>query len=572
MRHLTALAASVCLVAWSAQVAAQPPDRGQRPARDAAVRAPAGTASLVGRVVAADTARPLSRARVVVSSPDLQEGFSTLTDQDGRYTLVGLPAGAYTVSASKAGFVTISHGAAGPQRPGTRIRLSQGQQVRDVDVRLPRGSVLTGRIYDDTGEPIVRALVRALRFQYLQGERRLVQAGNAESDDRGQFRMYGLMPGTYVVAAAVRAEPAQRRGGTDEVAGAVSYAPTYYPGVPGVTDAAPIVLGLQQEVSSVDFLLQLVPTARVSGIVTSPAGPVGGSSVMLVADDPFGAGPGLGTNYSAGVMMDGTFVMTGVPPGRYIAVARSRQGGRGGAGLAGMQPVQVAGADVSGVVVTLAQGGAISGALVTRSGGALPRELAQMRLSAEVSPQLNFAAAATGRGGLTARVAADGTFTIENALPAPQYLRVSGLPAGWALEGIYLDGRDVSEEPFEARRDQPVTGVRVVLTDRPTVLSGTVTDEEGQAQGDVFVVAFSADPARWRPRSRSVQGARPGADGVYRFRGLPPGSYYLAVATDLEAGSWYEPALLDELQKTAQRISIAEGEAKTADVKLGTRG
>ncbi len=272
MPQLTVLGASLCLLAWAAAAGAQPPDRGQRPARDAAPRVAAGTASLSGRVVAADTGRGVSRARVSVSSPGLREGFSALTDQDGRYTIAGLPAGTYNISASKTSFVTVSFGASRPQRPGTRLRLVQGQEVRDVDIRLPRGGVLTGRVFDESGEPVVRTSVRAMRFQYVQGERRLAQVGSGESDDRGQFRIYGLMPGAYVVAASVRAESAPGEG--TETAGTVSFAPTYYPGVSAVTDATPIVLGLQQEVSTVDFLLQLVPTARVTGVVSSASGPV----------------------------------------------------------------------------------------------------------------------------------------------------------------------------------------------------------------------------------------------------------------------------------------------------------
>jgi len=426
--------------------------------------------------------------------------------------------------------------------------------------------VLTGRVYDETGEPVVRASVRALRFQYVQGERRLSQMGSAESDDRGQFRIYGLMPGTYVVAAAVRPEPAVREG---DVSSPVSFAPTYYPGVAAVAEAAPIALGLQHEVSTVDFLLQLVPTARVSGSVSSPSGPVGGSLVTLVADDPFGAGPAPGTTMGARVMEDGTFTLSGVPPGRYNAIARASPMGRRGMTLAGMAVVTVAGADVGGVSIALAEGGSVAGTIVTRSGATLPKpqDLGQIRVFSEVTAQLNYAAAAAGAGGLTARISPDGSFLVQNAFPAPQYLRVANLPAGWALDGIYLDGRDVSEEPFEVRPSQPVTGVRVVLTDSPTDLSGTLLDEDGRPSGDLFVVAFSTDPSAWRPRSRRVQGVRPGSDGVYRFRGLPPGSYYLVAAPDLESGSWYDPALLEELQKTAQRVSLGEGEKKTVDLK-----
>ena len=571
MRQLTALAVSAWLLAWAPHhQGVQEQYLDQRPSRDAAPpRTAVGTASISGRVTAADTGRPLARARVTVSGAERQ--VSALTDPDGRYAITGVAAGEYTVSASKAGFVMASHGASRPQRPGTRLRVLQGQELTDIDVRLPRGSVLAGRVYDETGEPVVGATVRALRFQYVQGERRLVQMGSGGTDDRGQFRVHSLVPGTYVVAAAFRPESPGRNAPAE--ANSVSFAPTFYPGVPIASDATPILLGLQQEVSTVDFLLQLVPTCRVSGVVSSPSGPVGGSSVMLVADDPFGAGPGLGTSYSARVAEDGTFAIAGVPPGRYVAVARGGpQGGRRGQLLAGMVPVSAAGADVTGVSVALSEGGTITGSVVTRSGApvARPSDLAQLRIFSEVAPHLNYASAAAGAASIAARISGDGSFVIQSAFPAPQFLRVAGLASGWALEGVYLDGRDISEEPFEVRPGQPVAGVRVVLTNRPTDLSGSVSDEDGHPSADAYVIAFSTDPSSWRPRSRHIQGVRPGPDGAYRFRGLPPGSYYLAAAPDVEAGSWYDPVLLQELQKTAQRVSLGEGESKTADLRWTT--
>ncbi len=290
---------------------------------------------------------------------------------------------------------------------------------------------------------------------------------------------------------------------------------------------------------------------------------------MLMPDDPFGSGPTGVSSFTTRVMGDGTFTVSGIPPGRYVAVGRGGSRGRGQL-LAGMTAVSVAGADVTGLSIALSEGGTIAGTIVTRSGAPLPRtgDLGQMRILSEVAVPFNVAAAAAGASGLTARVSPDGIFLFQNVFPAPQYIRVAGLPTGWALDGVYLDGRDATEEPFDVRPSQPVTGLRVVLTDRPTELTGTVFDAQGQPSSEPHVVVFSTDPAAWRPRSRRVQGIRPGADGVYRVRGLPPGSYYVATAVDFESGSWYDPVLLGELQKTAERVSLGEGETKSADLKM----
>src|SRR5262249_20115039 len=161
---------------------------------------------------------------------------------------------------------------------GTPLQLADGQEMKRVDFRLPRGGAIAGRIADEDGEPMPGVSVRAMRYQYLQGERRLVQAGAGQTDDKGQYRMLGLMPGGYyLTAAAARGfGPGGRfggpgggglpfafggRGGSDDQE-SVAYAPTYYPGVPSVNEAAPVKLGVSQEALDVSFALQLVRTGR----------------------------------------------------------------------------------------------------------------------------------------------------------------------------------------------------------------------------------------------------------------------------------------------------------------------
>src|SRR6185503_1762361 len=69
---------------------------------------------------------------------------------------------------------------------------------------LPRGSVIAGHVSDEDGDPMPGANVRVMRYQYLQGDRRLTPAGNAQTDDKGQYRVWGLMPGDYYVSAVAR--------------------------------------------------------------------------------------------------------------------------------------------------------------------------------------------------------------------------------------------------------------------------------------------------------------------------------------------------------------------------------
>ena len=189
---------------WGSAVAAQTrPGQPGRPSRDTPAQPSRaeGDARISGRVVTTDTGRPVRRARVLLNAPELPGGRGALTADDGSFEFVGLPAGRYILAASKSGFVSLAYGQRRPLQPGTPLQLQDGQQLTGVEFRLPRGSVIAGRIYDETGDPLPGAMVRVLAYRYAQGSRQLVPAGAAQSDDRGEYRVWSLNPGEYYVTA-----------------------------------------------------------------------------------------------------------------------------------------------------------------------------------------------------------------------------------------------------------------------------------------------------------------------------------------------------------------------------------
>src|SRR3954469_1968203 len=246
---------------------AQPPrpaTGNQQPARDTPAQPqdapPTPTGRITGRVIASDNGRPVKRARVFVTAAELPDGGrGVLTDDQGVFDLAELPAGRYTLTVSKSGFVSLSYGQRRPLQAGTPLQLADGQQLKGIAFQLPRGSVIGGRVLDEDGEAMPGVSVRVMRYQYLQGERRLTPAGNAQTDDKGDYRVWGLMPGEYYVNALARnfnfgGGRGGGRGGPGGPGGGgrggrfggpggggpggsgdqeqINYAPTYYPGVP----------------------------------------------------------------------------------------------------------------------------------------------------------------------------------------------------------------------------------------------------------------------------------------------------------------------------------------------------
>jgi len=617
-----------CLAALLAAAIGLPVVLGaqQRPTRDRAqTPTPAGTSSVAGYVVAADTGRAIKRARVIVTSAELADRASAnlgagpmgggpmgggqmgqvmrdrvqelaqggagpaqiaaiarlvqsaQTDDNGRYEIKGLPAGRYVVAASKTGFVTVNYGQRRPLRPGTPLQINDGQQLQNVSFTLPRGSVITGHIMDEDGEPLARASVTVLRYQYQSGERRLVVAGSDQTDDRGQYRVYGLPPGEYHVSAVTRlaegrplerlmqlvaAQQNQALAADEEPLG---YAPTYYPGVITAAEATRVTASLGQETGGVNFQLQLVPMARLSGLVTNIDGsPLAGGNVIVVPEE--GGAAARGANITGRVGPDGTFVVDEVPPGRYTVYARNRPARDVSPDYA-VVSVTVTGQDLPNLGLTLTPGATISGSISFDSAGAsAPSDLSRLRITAPALDPIPFG------GNQPTQVAEDGTFTISGIPAARRAIRAPGPPSPWTLKSVIVDGRDMTDTPIDVRNGQKITLVQVVFTDRVTELTGMAQDEKGQAVLGYTVIAFSTDSATWRPQSRSIQAAQPDQTGVFRFRGLPPGSYFLVAVDDVEPGEWFDPVFLEEARKSAVRVTLTDGNVTTQNVPVKTGG
>jgi hypothetical protein len=575
VRRLIVLAFFVVLAAAAGAQSPQRPAQGSQPTRDTPAQAkeiPVAAGRIIGRVLTADNGRPVKRARVFATGAELPGGRGALSDENGVFELVEMPAGRYTVTASKTGFVSLSYGQRRPLQAGTPLQIADGQQLKGVDFRLPRGSVIAGRVSDEDGDPMPGASVRVMRYQYLQGDRRLTAAGSAQTDDKGQYRVWGLMPGDYYVSASARNANFGGRGGFAGRGGgarggvvpaddeeSLAYAPTYFPGVPAVNEAKPVSVGLGGEAADINFNLQLVRTTRISGHVTNPDGtPTTSGSINLVTEAASGRGGQLGVNYGSRIDWDGSFSIGNVPPGRYTMRAR---GDDTVIAQFASVPISVGIGDLDDVTVVLMPGGNISGTVSMPSSQGQASDVTQVRIAA---PSLD--AGLPGQN--NARVDKDGRFTIEGLSAGPHLIRAQGQLRGWSLKSVAIDGRDVTDVPIDVRSGHTISDVAITFTDAQTEIGGMVTGEQGAPVTDYTVLAFSTNASYWRPLSRHIMTARPDQTGQFRIRGLPPGEYYIVTVDPSEQGEWFEPAYLDEHRLSASRVTVAEGETKTQNFKV----
>jgi hypothetical protein len=551
----------------------------------------------------------------------------------GRFTFNALPEGRYGLSASKPGHLNTIYGARRSGRPGTPIQLADGQRLQ-VQLQMSRGGVITGTVVDEHGEAIPGTPVRAFRYVMQNGQRTLQSAASGQTDDRGVYRIYGLQPGDHLVSATPRnvqspdsarqaelqavmqrAEALSRAGqgpapalleqaarlkatmaalppGDEATTG---YAPVYYPGTTTPSSAVPISVGPGEEKAGVDFQYQVVPIARIDGIVTSTNVQLPPNVQITLVNTGFDV-PGISPG-GARADAQGAFRISNVPPGQYALVARAtinpgREGGPAGRGMpagrgelalgrgrANIVPgaeatrlwatadVAVDGRNVSNVVLALQPGMTVSGRIAF-DGTTMqpPTDLSRVRVN--MSPVSTPGSSSEVPAAAAGRVDAEGRFTISSVVPGRYRLTASGAGTGWFLGSTTVDGQDSLDFPVEVKPSQNISGAVVTFVDRQSELSGAITNERAEPVTDYSLIIYPADNRYWTPQSRRIQSTRPATDGRFTFRNLPAGDYRLAPVFDPEPGSWFDPAFLQQLDGAAVRVSIGDGEKKEQTLRV----
>jgi Carboxypeptidase regulatory-like domain len=517
------------------------------------------TARLGGRVFAGDTGKPLRGAFVNIvdtraANPTERQGRWVATDATGTWECPDLAPGRYIVSVTKSGYLKIEYGQQRPFERGKTLELTAGQVVDKLDLALPRGSAITGRIFDEHGDPVAAVMVRALRHRYVDGRRQLTplsegievlaSGGGDITDDLGQFRIYGLAPGDYYVSASF--SPA------GQAAARTDYLPTYYPGTPAPAEARRITVPLGAEADNINVNLVVARFSVVSGTVLNSQNAPVKASLQLSTVDPSGLPVEPGT-----ASADGTFAFRHVPPGDYRLRVYGAQSTSGVPEFASV-PVVVAGDDVAGVVVITSPGATASGRVVFED-GEKPDARLFVRTAATV-PGATFSNTSVG-------VNPDMSFT-ASGLTERQTFRLGAVPEGWFLKSVTHRGVDITDTGYEFKPGERVSGIQILLTRRATTLSGVVQGDRGDPTSDYSVVAFSSDRNKWGYLTRFVRSARPDQDGRFTIRALPPDDYLVVAVEYLESGQEFDPDQLRVWEPVASKVSLGEGGTQAVTLRL----
>ena len=527
----------------------------QAPPRDTSAVQAKGTAAIKGKVVTAQGGRPVRRVQMSLSSRELTESRTMSTNSQGVFEFTELPAGRYTLTTTRGGYLRLQYGQRHPGETGRPIQLTDGQKVANADFALPRTSALVGRITDEIGDPLSGASIFPMQWRYYNGQRRLVPVSGGgpfnRTDDSGGYRITGLEPGEYFVMASTRdawndeSNPKERIG----------FLPTYSGGTANPGEAFRIKVGLGQEVAVPDFAMVPGRVGTISGTVVSSSGtPLTGESVSLMQEF---RGPGTSSSFGAPgakVGPDGTFTIRNVSPGEYkLSVIVAASAGRTPEGAA--TTVVFSGDDLGGVMLVTSAGGTIRGRVVSDTGEALPIDQ-KMRINARAVDSMRTYFRSDPENG---RVEQDQTFELRWLVGANR-LSVAPLPPGWALRSIQHDGKDLVDTPIELEGGRRIDEVTIVVSKTLPHVRGTLTTANGQpAEGTVLL--FPEDAAKWGEESRLIRSTRPGTDGVFEFADVIPGDYLAAALEYVRTGDWADPAFLENLRAQAKRVRVEDGVA-----------
>jgi hypothetical protein len=539
----------ICLVlfAVATRVNAQPTPRDQP-------RTPrAGTGTIRGRVVRADTGEPLRRVQVHVdqwSAKDQGGPTSTMTDAQGRYELTQLPPGTYHLKATRGGFVEVGYGQRRPFERGRPVEVADGAVLEKIDFAMPVGGVVTGRVVDEMGETVAQASVSLLRRRYVDGERQLVGHNGSSTDDRGEFRIFGVPPGEYVMVARFET---MDFGSRDRL----RYVPSYYPGTPVANDAQHIAVTAGQEMSGIVIPLARTSTATVRGIVRASGQAPGGPFTFITAREIGGAMP-YGQATMATAASDGSFTMACLLPGTYAVEARSMSDKDFAS-----REVVIDGSDVAGITLTLSEGVTARGRIVfettTPPEGVRP---GQVFVGATL---LGHQSGGMGTTGAPPVARDDWSFELHG-LRGRGFIRAGSLADDWQMKRVRREGVDVTDTPLDFSSD--IDNLEIQLTNRATTLSGTVSTDRNAVALDATVIVFADDDGKWGPHSRFIESARPDQQGQFKIRGLPPGKYVAIAVEYLEPGDERDPDLLAGWRRHGTSLTLSDGEARTIDLKL----
>ena len=556
--------------------------------------------SMGGTVVDAVTGQPIANARIeltrmpVVSAPTTPPTAPVplrvvrippgMSDSSGSYSFQSLDLGNYVVRVFAEGYADESNGI-GSNSTTSQVTLSEKEPSKNVPFRLIPGAAISGRVVGPDGKPVGNMEVGLFISRYdPEGRQTFQQTTYANTNDRGEYRIFPVNPGQYYLSVGPPTRPIPgSRLITPFDNPKNQYPRVFYPGTPDPESASRIDVRPRGDLSGMDFRLNEQPTFRIRGrVVDTVTGRIPenvGISMVLRESNINTA-----SSSSANIInpTDGSFELQNVAPGRYLIRAQAslvirnvsaQPAGTPSVITATIQPglapggvavaaVDVTSRDVDGVVLAFAPPLTIHGKLQMQNGAAVPAGTrANIVLRGGIPLPL-----VGGTG--TPRWNPDGSFDLVGVAPGEYFVSITPIRTGNS-SAMYVREAQAGQVDLLAH-SMVVVGpqtdeIRITLGQNGAVISGTVNRPSAEPADRVVLIPNE------RGRRDLYKTASIAPNGSFTLQALPPGSYKLFAFGGVQGTPWFDPAFLSTIEGSGTSISVSEASNVSVNVTLVRR-
>jgi hypothetical protein len=525
-------------------------------------------ATIEGLVTKDPDGQPVKKALIELIAENQAQGgdYTALTGLDGAFRIEGILPGRYHLFAERNGLLDAEKERG--RLDGRILTLAEGQELKDLHLRLQAAAVVRGRVTDEDGESLSNAEVTVLRQTFVAGHKHWDQAGAERTNDLGEYRVANLPAGNFYVSVSpppdfktlienARTGASERSGNSTEKTASTSYQTTYYPGTADRSQAAPIQLRAGDEFPA-NFSLTPSPSLNIRGSVVNVP-PRASATIMLQSRD-FGV-----VLNGAEMHKDGSFIIRDVSPGNYTILA-TIEGAT--ARMTARQALQVGSTNVDGLRLAPQAESTVHGRLRVDSKRGTSRFdpdrlfLALLPIDSE-QDEGPFAGGANFSN--LAHVAPDGSFQWLDVPAGSYFVQVAGCTAddGWFVKSVAAAGREINDTGVTLSGG--MVPLDVVVSPEGGVAEGVVASAKGEPVANAVVVAVPE--ARFRVRVDRFRVTVTDQSGKFSLRGILPGDYTLFAWDSVDGDAYYNPDFLKTIEGQGSALRVEEGGHKTLQLR-----
>jgi len=505
--------------------------------------APTKPGKVEGVVINSVNNDPVKKASVTLQAFGRPANYSTVTDAAGHFQFDSVEPGRYQATANRDGFRTPR------QYPGNRfekaIVVAEEQQVKDLVVKLLPLAMVNGHVFDDDGDPLVRAQVQALRYMYNQGHRQLNPVGFASTNDLGEYQFLDLEPGRYYFLAAVRPGFGRLPPNTKSATPEQTYPDTFYPSASQAEQATASELAAGAQVNGIDFRLRKAPAFHIHGKALDgrTGEPLRNARLRIQTRSHIFL-------QSVAVRQNGAFDARGLVSGSYLLILQTSEQ------LSAHQIVNVGDHDVDDVALVLTPLLEISGTFRLEGDPPPAQRRSQTRVGLN---EFEIGSSAWSA------VNADGTFTLK--VIAAVYQIIASCDAGAYLKSMHFGDHDVSTGKIDLT--QQTTGtLNIVCATDVGQLHGYVQTESGEPAAQALITIEPVDEHQSRPDLHyqliSDQ------NGKFEYRDFAPGEYKVFAweSTDADPQMLQSAEFRKAFESRAASVTVPPGGSASVQLNL----